>query len=78
MPGSGAATSSRPEPDRAAVEAPPGPRAFGRVNWLGLASLYRREVTRYLAEWQETLGGIAVSALLSSTRSNVKSKPQWL
>ena len=64
MPGSGAATSSRPEPDRAAVEAPPSPRAFGRVNWLGLASLYRREVTRYLAEWPETLGGAAVSALL--------------
>ena len=64
MPGSGAATSSRPEPARPAVEAPAGPRALGPVNWRGLAALYRREVRRYLAEWPETLGGAAVSALL--------------
>src|SRR5512145_1287736 len=64
MPGSGAATSSRPEPARAAADAPAGPRAFGRVNWRGLAALYRREVKRYLSEWPETLGGAAVSALL--------------
>ena len=43
---------------------PAPPRAFGRVNWLGLASLYRREVKRYFTEWPETLGGVAVSALL--------------
>ena len=63
MPGSGAATSSRPEPARAAADAPAGPRAFGLVNWRGLAALYRREVKRYLSEWPETLGGAAVSAL---------------
>jgi ABC-2 type transport system permease protein len=44
--------------------AAPAPRRFGRVNWLGLATLYRREVKRYLSEWPETLGGVAVSGLL--------------
>lgn len=29
-----------------------------------MATLYRREVRRYLVEWPETLGGVAVSALL--------------
>jgi ABC-2 type transport system permease protein len=61
---SGAATGSRPDPRSAAVPAPAPPRRFGRVNWLGMATLYRREVKRYLAEWPETLGGVAVSALL--------------
>lgn len=47
-----------------AVPAPAPPRRFGRINWLGMATLYRREDKRYLAEWPETLGGVAVSALL--------------
>ncbi|HXV23463.1 MAG TPA: ABC transporter permease [Alphaproteobacteria bacterium] len=46
------------------VGAPAAPRQFGRVNWLGLATLYRREVKRFLVEWPETLGGVAVSGLL--------------
>jgi len=29
-----------------------------------MATLYKREVKRYLSEWPETLGGVAVSALL--------------
>ena len=61
---SDAATGSKPDPRSAAVPAPAPPRRFGRVNWLGMATLYRREVKRFLAEWPETLGGIAVSALL--------------
>ncbi len=60
MSGSGAATSSRPE----LIGVPAPPRRFGPVNWLGLATLYRREVRRYLVGWPETLGGVAVSALL--------------
>jgi ABC-2 type transport system permease protein len=59
---SGAAGDSRPE--RGGAPAPAPPRQFGRVNWLGMATLYRREVKRYLSEWPETLGGVAVSALL--------------
>jgi ABC-2 type transport system permease protein len=52
------ATGSKPEvPLRA-------PRRMGRVNWLGFASLYRRELKRFLSEWQRTLGGAAVSGLL--------------
>jgi ABC-2 type transport system permease protein len=61
---SGAATGSRPDLAAARVPAPAPPRRFGRVNWLGMATLYRREVKRYLSEWPETLGGVAVSALL--------------
>src|SRR5262245_37176916 len=53
-----AATGSKPE-------APPrAPRRLGRINWLGFASLYRRELKRFLAEWRRTLGGAAVSGLL--------------
>ena len=62
MSGSGAATSSRPDPARASGPSPP--RRFGAVNWLGFASLYRREVKRTFAEPLATLGGAAVSALL--------------
>ena len=40
------------------------PRYVGRVNWLGVASLYRRELKRFLSEWRRTLGGAAVSGLL--------------
>lgn len=32
-----------------------GVRRFGRVNWLGLATLARREVMRFLAVWSQTL-----------------------
>lgn len=32
-----------------------GVRRFGRVNWLGLATLARREVMRFMAVWQQTL-----------------------
>jgi ABC-2 type transport system permease protein len=55
---SGVATGSRPEVQSRA------PRPLGRVNWLGVASLYRRELKRFLSEWRRTLGGAAVSALL--------------
>ncbi|MDP0927819.1 ABC transporter permease [Paracoccus onubensis] len=32
-----------------------GVRRFGRVNWLGLQTLARREVMRFLAVWQQTV-----------------------
>ncbi|SCY48910.1 ABC transporter permease [Paracoccus tibetensis] len=32
-----------------------GVRRFGRVNWLGLATLARREVMRFMAVWQQTI-----------------------
>ena len=32
-----------------------GVRRFGRVNWLGTATLARREVMRFMAVWQQTI-----------------------
>ena len=32
-----------------------GVRRFGRVNWLGLQTLARREVMRFMAVWQQTI-----------------------
>ncbi len=42
----------------------PAPRRFGAVNWLGLWTLYRREVLRVLKEYRETMLGPMVSSLL--------------
>ena len=32
-----------------------GVRRFGRVNWLGLYTLARREVMRFMNVWQQTV-----------------------
>ncbi|USQ74236.1 ABC transporter permease [Roseomonas mucosa] len=40
-----------------------GPRVEG-VNWIGVATLYRREVRRFLAVGTQTVGGPVVSTLL--------------
>jgi len=42
----------------------PRPRRFGRVNWIGLWALYRRDVWRVIKRYRETFVGVAVSALL--------------
>ena len=39
-----------------------GTRRFGRVNWLGLATLASREVRRFLAVWTQTLLAPLVTA----------------
>ncbi|WP_139279379.1 ABC transporter permease [Roseovarius marisflavi] len=39
-----------------------GTRRFGRVNWLGLATLAEREVRRFLAVWTQTLLAPLVTA----------------
>lgn len=39
-----------------------GTRRFGRVNWLGLATLASREVQRFLAVWNQTLLAPLVTA----------------
>ncbi|MFV1465289.1 MULTISPECIES: ABC transporter permease [unclassified Phaeobacter] len=41
-----------------------GERRFGRVNWLGLRTLARREVTRFLVVWTQTLLAPMVTAAL--------------
>ena len=39
-----------------------GTRRFGRVNWLGLATLASREVQRFMAVWTQTLLAPLVTA----------------
>jgi len=41
-----------------------GVRRFGRVNWLGLWTLIRRENMRYLAIWQQTIFAPLITAAL--------------
>jgi ABC-2 type transport system permease protein len=43
---------------------PPPPRRFGRVNWLGLWTLARRDLHRVLKDYRDTVLGPAVSSLL--------------
>ncbi|MBA4490755.1 ABC transporter permease [Paracoccus sp. S1E-3] len=43
-------TESNPVPYRSM-----GARRFGRVNWLGLYTLSRREIMRFMAVWQQTV-----------------------
>ena len=40
------------------------PRRFGRVNWIGLWTLYRRDVWRVIKHYRDTFLGAAVTALL--------------
>ena len=42
----------------------PRPRRFGRVNWIGVWALYRRDVWRVIKRYRETFVGVSVSALL--------------
>ncbi|ATF17660.1 ABC transporter permease [Phaeobacter gallaeciensis] len=41
-----------------------GERRFGRMNWLGLRTLARREITRFLVVWTQTLLAPMVTAAL--------------
>lgn len=44
--------------------AEPGIRRFGRINWLGLWTLYQKEVRRFLKVWTQTLMAPAITTLL--------------
>ena len=44
------------------VSMPMGARRFGRVNWLGLATLAERENRRYLAVWTQTVMAPLITA----------------
>lgn len=39
-----------------------GTRRFGRVNWLGVATLAERETRRFMAVWSQTVAGPLVTA----------------
>lgn len=54
-------------PDTSAPLAPPKPRVYGAFNWLGLWTLYKREVGRFLKVWMQTLLAPVVSTLLFMT-----------
>lgn len=41
-----------------------GVRRFGRVNWLGVRTLARREVMRFMAVWQQTIFAPLMTAAL--------------
>ncbi len=47
-----------------AILAPRLPRPFGRVHWLGAATLVRRELWRFLKDWPETVLAPTFSAVL--------------
>jgi len=49
------------------VISPPKPRTYGAVNWLGLWTLYKREVGRFMKVWMQTLLAPVVSTLLFMT-----------
>ena len=56
--------SSSPNPMHSNATRPMGQRRFGRVNWLGLQTLIRREVQRFLNVWSQTvMAPVATSVL---------------
>lgn len=46
---------------------PPTPRTYGAINWLGLWTLYKREVGRFIKVWMQTLLAPVISTLLFMT-----------
>lgn len=52
---------------RSAASTPPAVRTYGRINLLGLWTLYKREVARFLTVWKQTLVAPIVQTLLFMT-----------
>lgn len=50
-----------------AAHTPPSVRTYGRVNTLGVWTLYKREVSRFLTVWKQTLVAPIVQTLLFMT-----------
>ena len=46
---------------------PKPPRAYGAINWIGLWTLYKREVGRFLKVWMQTLFAPVITTLLFMT-----------
>lgn len=55
---------NQPAPKRPLHAAPPEPRRFGAVNWIGLETLIRREVIRFLKVYGQTLAAPVATAAL--------------
>ncbi|MBB6252655.1 ABC transporter permease [Nitrospirillum iridis] len=43
---------------------PPAPRALGAINWVGFATLTKREIRRFLKVWVQTIAAPVVTTLL--------------
>ena len=52
---------------QSAAVTPPSVRDYGTVNWLGIWTLYKREVSRFLTVWKQTLVAPIVQTLLFMT-----------
>lgn len=52
---------------QSAAVTPPSVRDYGAVNWLGVWTLYKREVSRFLTVWKQTLVAPIVQTLLFMT-----------
>lgn len=46
---------------------PAPPRSYGAMNWIGLLTLYKREVGRFLKVWMQTLFAPVITTLLFMT-----------
>ena len=46
---------------------PAPPRHYGAINWIGLWTLYKREVGRFLKVWMQTLFAPVITTLLFMT-----------
>ncbi|WP_018149602.1 ABC transporter permease [Henriciella marina] len=51
----------------AARPLPAPPRNYGAINWIGLSTLYQREVGRFLKVWMQTLFAPVITTLLFMT-----------
>ncbi|MEM0985999.1 MAG: ABC transporter permease [Pseudomonadota bacterium] len=60
-------TTQSPPTLEGAQAVPPQPRAYGSINGLGLWTLYRREVGRFLKVWMQTLFAPVITTLLFMT-----------
>ena len=60
-------TTAAERAQRSAATAPPAVRTYGRFNALGLWTLYKREVARFLTVWKQTLVAPIVQTLLFMT-----------
>jgi ABC-2 type transport system permease protein len=61
------AQSSEAAAQVARAATPPAPRRYGAVNSIGLWTLYKREVGRFLKVWMQTILAPAISTLLFMT-----------
>lgn len=60
-------STTSPPPIATDAPLPPQPRTYGAINWLGLWTLYKREVGRFMKVWMQTLFAPVVTTILFMT-----------